>query len=388
MMTPGLYASANIYNLDDQITEVADYLSDYEIIVIAESTHSSSYMDTLKIDIIMELYKSHDYGVLALENSNAEMNYYLSNPEDYSFETIKNESVMPAFRKDSFNRLFETAIDQNEDFQLIGMSWLPVVYDRYSYNTVYLEEIYNDIAYHNEQHADNFKSAELNFRRVTEDLQINFMEPIDYETLDIVREDYNEVENSDYFSNLNVSSQDFILERVRILSETLDPDYLKEYDIKNNTQHYYSLRGKGMYDRIVELTDKHDKIIVWVHNFHAHQNPENLIPHNEFMNMELEETPYTLGKFLNQSDLDVYNIGVFFNEGEHISYPGHIPRKSGENDLENHLYTYELPHLFVDLKNEAWSNESFNAYDEGYNKYEFKPIEQFDGLIYIDKIHE
>lgn len=382
----------NIISLESEqdFKEVSDFLKDNDVVVIGESTHYSKDIDELKIDLIKSLQTESDYDVLALETSYPELNFYLNNKDVISPAIIQNEAVSETYRRDSFEKFFNNLDKEQHSIDIHGMNWQPVLYDTISYNALYLEYINADIRDFNNNHANLFSRSEFTLREITEDMIYINSYKIPFEEIEKILLNYNTIIESDYFTDLDSSSQQFLKERVEVLRGPFSKDYIESMTGSNNE--YYSRRGLGMFNYISNLVDEGNKVIVWVHNFHILLDPSSVSYPNEEQAKYMANNFNSLGLYLKNNDLDVYTIGLYFNQADDFDslYFNNedLEHITDDRYLEGVLASYEMDKIFVDLSSVDWASKRLLSYDEGYIEQEFIPIDQYDGIIYLDKIEK
>lgn len=377
-----------VYNLDYEISNIVDSIDDSDVVVIAEPTHLSSDIDDIFIELITELTKDNNYNIVGLETSSAELEYYLNFYDDSALDVVRNESVMEKYRHQNFSNLFKKHWDH--DLSLEGIDWLPTIYNRTTDNTFLLENIYQDIKINNIDYAEDFKGIEIKLRNLTNNMILSDDEYIDYDEIDKLLNFYNNLRNSSSYKKLNLHTKTFIKQRIAVLDGPLSREYLKDLEITNPNQDYFSRRGMGMYEKINTLVQEGNKVIVWVHNWHAIKNPKEINIISKEWQLLKPTDHYSLGYFLSKSNLKTFIIGTYFNSAENFSSiyfdNEDLEKITDENFLETQLSYYKESPLFINLDEHDSLNGRYKAYDEGLIEYELNPNEQFDGLIYIDKI--
>lgn len=377
-----------VYNLDSDLSNIVDTIEDYEVIVLAEPTHASSDIDEIFIKLITQLTKDGDYNVVGLETSSAELEYYLNFYDESNLDIVRNESVMEKYTQPNFSSLFKK--HWNNELSVEGIDWVPTVYNQTTDNTHLLENIYQDIKKSNIENAEDFKNKEIKLREFTSRMIFNDEEYIDYDEVDSYLNFYKNLKNSSSYEDLDPHSKKFINHRIDVLQNPLSKEYLTGLKITNPNQDYFSRRGIGMYEKINNLVKEGNKVIVWVHNWHALKNPGKINIPSEEGQISRPTDHYSLGYLLNQSNLKTFVIGTYFNSAENFSsiYLNNedLEKITDEKFLEAQLSYYQESPLFINLEQHKLLNNRYNAYDEGFIEYELNPREQFDGLIYIEEI--
>lgn len=381
-----------VYTLEEDMGKIGDIIGDHDVVLISEPTHASADLNKVSIDLINNLNKEKEYNIVGLETSTTELEYYLDYSTNASLDTIRNESVMEKYRTEKFTQLYENHYNDALDFTLKGINWLPVTYSSPTFNTLLLEDIYSDIEIYDLNHATAFKNIEIDLRRFTTDVIYGESESINYDLTEKYLNVYRMIANSDYYSSLEKGTQYVIESRISLLNGPLSSDYLEGYTIHDSYQEYYSRRGKGMFETVESLVEEGNKVIVWVHNWHALRAPQSVDVLSEEWKNVLTTDHYSLGYHLAQSDLDTFSIGMVFNEAKNFTSfylnNENLEKITDESFLEGKLSTYNKEQIFIELNQNPDMDETYVAYDEGFIKYELVPTEQFDALIYLDSIME
>ncbi|CDZ98999.1 Erythromycin esterase [Jeotgalicoccus saudimassiliensis] len=373
---------------DDGFEQIADFLDQNDVLVLGESTHGSEDIDHLKLELIEYLNQHSNYNVLALESSKAELNYYNSKANDLTPEIIQNEAVADMFRRDSFNQLFEDVYSRSIELEIQGINWQPVVYNNSHFNAYYSENIAKEIAPYNEDSANSFLQNEYRIREISKDTVFIDGYNLPFDELNEIQTGYEKILSSEYFNELDESTREFIKNRITILDGPLSVDFAGQYD--NADDDYYSRRGLGMFNNVSELVEDGNKVILWVHNFHILKNPSSVSYPNDEQGEYMAQEFNSLGLYLDQADFKTYMIGVYFNQANQFDSlyfeNEDLEHITDENYLEGILSGYDKEKIFIDLDSAEWSKETLNSYHEGFIEQQFIPREQYDGIIYIDKI--
>ncbi|MFC3899608.1 erythromycin esterase family protein [Aliicoccus persicus] len=376
----------HIYDLNKDWSELGNYFEEYDVIVLAESTHNSRDMTTLHAELALYLNEHHNFSTVAFEQSKDYWTFINQYKDSHSVEDVLTNIIDPHIL--SINPMLPELLE-TESLHVTGMNWMSRPSGQPTNST--FEELYitEDI----EQFWDtaDFKTAEYRMRNFTYDLLTkNTMDfALANETLDI----YNTIINSDYFDSLSPESKAYIKERVNVLEGPMHEDFVEDLDISNDSEDYYARRGKGMLENIEELVAEDEKIIVYVHNMHA---SKSLSPINYVDDFRQDELTYSLGHFLEASDLNVLIVATIFNEAsnEYEAFQGDesndYGRKQDKRSVEYLLGEFKKDQFFVPLNSLDWADEKLLMYDFGHEEWpvEFIPNDHFDAFIYMDYIEK
>ena len=390
LVSCGSESNGGIYSLDEDLVDIADIIGEKDVIIIAEPTHFSEDINEITIEMINTLNENLEYNIIGIETSAAELEYHLEYSENTNLENTRNEAVVEKYRGDIFSQFFTTPEDSINSFTLKGIDWLPITYNRSTDNTFLLEEIFEDVKKYDLEQAENFKNAEINLRKTTNSIVFGDEDYLDFEKIESIKKEYENIKESEYYKKLMPGSQYFIEKRLENLNGPFSKEYLEDFDIDNPNQDYYSRRGKGMYEEISSLVEEGYKVVVWVHNWHALKNPKSINIMDEEWQGILPTNHYSLGYFLEQSTLDTYIIGTIFNGAQNFSSfyleDENLEKMTDESFLEGKLSTYGETPFFIELEKNEDMSQKYRSYHEGFIEYELVPQEQFDAIVYIDYI--
>ena len=128
------------------------------------------------------------------------------------------------------------------------------------------------------------------------------------------------------------------------------------------------------------------KILIWAHNYHIRHNNRavsggDCITMGEGMKSRHRPELYTVGLYMYQGSAAMNNRTIY------TIYP------APDNILEGYLHAAGEPYFFLDLLHldqataPAWIFGQTMARSWGYNMTTFIPREQYDGLLYIERVH-
>lgn len=360
----------NFYNIEKEKEAIGNILGKHDVVLLGESIHDSSDIYNLKIELMKYLVEHEGFNLIMLEGSQAELEYYKSKKHPVE------EGLNYIYKPDSFQYFFES--DAVETTQI---DWLPLVYDYPSFDTLLLDEISKEISKHNQELAYEFKSMEIALRTwAYKMLSSGNPEKFDKENI------YQKIIDKQFFDELSEPTQEYINKKNFNLV-----NYINEINFENGYIEYNMMRSRGMADSIMDKLDDHSKSIVWIHNGYAQYEPEKISYDNQ-TSYDYEENLDSVGSILRDEGIDVYSIGLLFNEAKAGVSPfieKNISRKDNTKYLEGYIGSHTEDDIFIELQgNDFIRNQQYKLDDLGNSEYTMNPYEQYDGLIYIDSIEK
>lgn len=360
------------YNLTSEEESIGNILGQHDVVLLGESVHDSIDIFNKKVDLIKYLVENEGFNLIMLEGSEAELEYYKdrNHPVDEGLNYIyQHENFVEYFFN---NQLIETT----------QIDWLPLVYDYPSFDTLLLDEIHKEISTFDKVSADKFKSAEISLRTWTYEM-LSSGKPEEFNREENI---YQTLIDENYFSELSKPTQDYIKKKnFNVVN------YISEIDFENGYVEYNIMRSKGMANSIKDKLGKNTKAVIWIHNGHAQYEPGK-INYDKQTSYDYEENLQSVGTILRNEGLDIYNVGLIFNEAKAGFSPfiqDNIERKSNDEFLEGYIGNQTEDDIFIDLRENYFIKDQIYKLDElGDNEYTMNPHEQYDGLIYIDTIEK
>lgn len=362
-------SSNEFYSLTEEQGSIGKILGQHDVVIIGESIHDSEDIFNHKVSLMKHLVKNEGFNLIMLEGAEAELEYYKD--KGYSVQ----EGLNHIYRKDNFLYFFE-----NDDIDVSQIDWLPLVYENPTKDTGLLYEIHKEIDDFDKSLADEFKLQEIALRTWTYEM-LSSGNPEKFEREGNV---YQSLIDAEYFVKLSEAGQNYIT----LKNDNLN-NYITEMDFGSGYVEYNIMRAKGMADSIIKKLNDDTKAIVWIHNGHAQYAPSKIDYANQTL-YDYEGNLESTGTILRNEGIDIYNLGVIFNEADQEVSPffeDGIERKSDERYLEGYIGNQTEGDIFIDFKtSEFIKNEKYVLDEFGSNEYEMNPLEQYDGLIYLDKI--
>lgn len=363
--------SKEYYSLTDNKDSIGEILGQHDLVILGEVIHDSEDIFNHKVELMKHLVESEGFNFIMLEGAEAELEYYKN--KDYPVQ----EGLNHIYRKDNFGYFFE-----NSNVEVSQIDWLPLVYQSPTQDTDLLYDIHKEIAVFDTATADEFKSTEIALRIWSYDM-LSSGNP---ESFDREGNVYQTLIDTEYFRKLSQASQNYIA----IKNDNLI-NYITELNFDNGYVEYNAMRAKGMANSIMDKLKKDTKAIVWIHNGHAQYAPEN-IEYVEQTSYDYEGNLESVGTILRDEGIDVYSVGLIFNEADQDAssfFEASVERKTDDSYLEGYINNQTENDIFIDFKtSEIIKNQSYTLDELGSNKYEMNPLEQYDGLIYLDKIEK
>ena len=367
--------SKDYYKMDEDIQDIGELLKDEDIVIIGESTHWSADIAEEKIKLIDYLSVKHGFSKLFLETSDSEFNYYKDIEAD-PFAGIAEQYQQEVFR--------EFLDGSHKNIEVLPMDWTPhFEQNNASYVSELEDNITQEISEHDSLLADEFKKSEYALR---DWFAKGLLLGQNVGTLERPTDVYEGIKQEEFFNKLSESSQKYIESR---------HDNIKKYYSKINFDNalidYYDYREIGMSDKILSQMDEGDKAIVWVANGHSNYDVTKIDhTHEVFQEQRRNERQESLGALLRESEYDIYNVGLFYNEADKydlLQDDYSTPRKTGDDTLEGYIGDRVSSDIFIDFSSSDFLEEKiYTSYTIGEYDYEITPQEQFDGMIYLDHL--
>lgn len=369
--------SKDYYMLNEELQEIANILENQDIVIMGESTHWSADITDKKVELIDYLAEEHGFNKLFLETGDSEFNYYKDRGIDMK------EGVAEQYHQPLFNKYLT---GENENIKALPMDWAPVFTTHSASHISLLEEnITEEINMYSNDLAEEFKKSEYALRDwFSKGLFLNQHAG----NLERSRDVYEEIRNEAFFNELPQESQNYIESRHENIKH-----YYSKINFDNALFEYYDYREIGMADKVLSQMEDDDKAIIWVANGHSNYDVTKIDNTNEVFKLERrDERTESLGALLRDSEYDVYNIGLYYNEADTYKLlPEHheTPRKTDDDTLEGYIGNRIQEDIFIDFNTSEFLEEKqYTAFVIGAYDYKIVPQEQYDGLIYIDHLLE
>ncbi len=367
--------SKEYYNLEAELTEIGNIIENKDIVIIGESTHWSEEIAEEKMQLIDYLAEEQDFNKLFLETPDSEFNYYQKS------EMTMKDGVNYQYKQELFSDVINGT---HENITTLPMDWTPLFSENSPTAVSVLEEnITEEISEYNQELAEEFKRSEYAYRDwFSKGMYLN-QSVGNFEREEDV---YQVIQDETFFKELSESSQNYIVSRYENIEK-----YASNINFDNAMIDYYDYREIGMADKVLSQMKNGDRAIVWVANGHSNYEVADVEHTNEiFISERRDERTESLGALLRDSQYDVYNIGLYYNEADSYQllpdHPG-TPRKTGDESLEGYIGDRVQKDVFIDFETSDFVEEKlYKAFVVGEYEYNIIPAEQYDGLIYLDQL--
>lgn len=370
-------ALQDYYELEENIEEIGNILSNQDIVILGESTHWSEDITKEKVDLIDYLAEEHGFNKLFLETPDSEFNYYRDSGLDMK------DGVMEQYHQNIFAEYLN---EENSNITALPMDWSPLIENNNASHISLLEEnITDEINRYDTELAEEFKRSEYALRDwFAKGLFLN--QRVD--NLERPTDVYQDIRNEKFFEKLPEPSQDYIISRHEDIK-----NYYSQINFDNALIEYYDYREIGMADKVLSKMEQDDKAIVWVANGHSNYDVTKIDNTHEVFEIERkDERNESLGALLRDSQYSVYNVGIYYNEADDYGLIPHevaTPRKTEDDTLAGYIGNKVSDDIFIDFQTSEFVEEkAYTAFNAGSYDYQMVPQEQFDGLIYIDHLEK
>lgn len=370
-------ALQDYYELEENIEEIGNILSNQDIVILGESTHWSEDITKEKVDLIDYLAEEHGFNKLFLETPDSEFNYYRDSGLDMK------DGVMEQYHQNIFAEYLN---EENSNITALPMDWAPLIENNNVSHISLLEEnITDEINRYDKELAEEFKRSEYALRDwFAKGLFLNQR----VGNLERPTDVYQDIRNEKFFEKLPEPSQDYIISRHEDIK-----NYYSQINFDNALIEYYDYREIGMADKVLSKMEKGDKAIVWVANGHSNYDVTKIDNTHEVFEIERkDERNESLGALLRDSQYSVYNVGIYYNEADDYGLLQEeipTPRKTEDDTLEGYIGNKVSDDIFIDFQTSEFVEEkAYTAFNAGSYDYQMVPQEQFDGLIYIDHLEK
>lgn len=363
------------YDLETELTEIGNIVENNDIVIIGESTHWSEEIAEEKMKIIDYLAEKYDFNKLFLETPDSEFNYYKASEMDMK------DGVNYQYQQELFSDVINGT---HENITMLPMDWTPLFSESSPTTVSVLEEnITEEISMFNQELAEEFKRSEYAFRDwFSKGMYLNQS----VGNFEREKDVYRIIQDEFFFNELSEPAQNYIISR----SENIEK-YANNINFDNAMIDYYDYREIGMADKVLSQMEDGDKAIIWVANGHSNYEVADVKHTNEvFISERRDERTESLGALLRESQYDVYNIGLYYNEADSYQLlPDHqgTPRKTGDESLEGYIGDRIQNDVFIDLETSDFvEDKMYQVFVIGDYEYNIVPVEQYDGLIYLDQL--
>ncbi|NEW06777.1 erythromycin esterase family protein [Paenibacillus sp. SYP-B3998] len=385
-------------------------LKDKRMVMLGESSHGSSEFNQAKVRLAQFLHNEMDFKVIAFESGLGETSGSYHQIEKLSTEEMLKKSIYGVWHTKELIPLFQSMKDQvktDKPFVLSGFDMQP----GYGYGN-FLQDWLGPIDTVMATEASTLEEKLAQLYTLDDWNEGNWDQDYTY-----LNTGYNKVkqflkdhelklqqqfpENKDMLKIIKRVIDDRIYLIRNVLKQQIlynSSIALGKYDLSTSLrENVVYLRDEMMANTLTWIAEDlypNQKIIVWGHNYHVRKN-------NSIMELSFDIHPYKYGAVPNMAELlpsrlkkQSYTIGEFMYRGESAGNDGSsMPVKEikDPSSLEAILNQASSPYSFLDLsqqtiKEEAnsWMFTSRKGLYWGVIEETFVPIEQYDGIIFVD----
>jgi erythromycin esterase len=361
-----------------------DILKDKRVVFIGENVHGASEFQELKTSLIKYLHQEMNFEVIAFESGMAETTSAYSS--DLTPIDTMRKSLYPVWHTNEILELFTYIEHQKELEQPLIFTGI----DNQKTTNYYGSFMYEQLNFFDENMANKALNADKRYNNFL----ISYYQKniLDEKSKNTLIENYTSIinaikKNEGALKELHVKLHIKILEgRIEYIKTFKKPTYstmleqgkLRDQQMARNLQW------------LIEEMYPDKKIIVWAHNGHIRKQ-----------NSKLEQSISTYVKGQSFVELlpeslirESYSLGIYMGSGKAVS--GNMEEYS-INPKESGSLEWTLSHgngdiTFYDILNrersiaDSWLFEPITSYHLGTIWEKFSIINQFDGLIYVDKV--
>jgi erythromycin esterase len=373
------------------------------IVLLGESSHGAAEFNSTKVRLIKYLHEKLGYKVLAFESGLAETN--ASDAQMTTAAPIKmmQDSLYPVWYTQEVSHLFEYMKKEKKGrtpLSLAGIDMQPTgSYAAFLKN--WFQTIDSSIG--DKAHLLEQKYLGLLTLSITDTFNREQKKMIqEYKELSqFVQKNKKELAKAYPNSPHMIRVTQYVLQD-RIYSMEHGMKFLvwsNKYVKENNAElankyfdQFSEARDEAMAKHLTWLAEKlypKQKIIVWAHNLHIRkantkaENPyrSSVVTFGQLLPKKIKDQSYVIGLYMNRG------VSAFNNrQPAPVRFPH--PKGTMESILGNSGYK----NIFVDMKNQqkkegtSWMFTKRAALDWGTWEEQIIPTEQYDGILFIDKV--
>ncbi|MFW5433386.1 erythromycin esterase family protein [Paenibacillus apiarius] len=371
-------------------------LQDKRIVYLGESSHGAAEYNSAKTRLIQYLHQELGFNVVAFETNlgNAASAYGsmttrepIATMKDSIFRIWRVQENVPLFQymKDTQKTNTPLALagfDMQPQGQLISGEWMG-----------------------DEKLAKRFQEAELELDKWQQSEDVEAYRQAKPKLLDVYKQvrqllpKRSEALRSQYPDNPHIVklTERALDNRIEVVDQYMEISIPSTSFLNGKSADYMTIirsseyRYRMMADNLIWLATNvypNEKIIVWAHNGHiakAYSKEMNSLPRRH-MGELMQST-----KFKDES----YVIGLFMGGGTNAHVAGGfsdvLPPMA--HSVEEVMKSAGHPYTFVDMRYQprvpgnTWMTQPNISYYDGVMPVSSIPLEQFDGMLLIDKVH-
>lgn len=377
-------------------------LQDKRIVHLGEMVHGSTEINQSKVRIIKYLHEELDYDVLAFESSFSDAGAVERNLSKLDAKDAMKNSIYGTWHTQDLIDLFQYLKEQKQKgdpLHLIG-------FDIHNMSETFLNGTKDWIAKADPKAKELLEQAEKSYS----DLKKSATYQEYLQKKDPVLQKYQQLEKIvDQHKLLLANQYPDQPKAVQILKETIElrirmiERYIP-FDVKENQEvpEYptnleditWIKRDRLMAENLTIIAEeiyRNDKIIVWGHNYHIRKDNTKMI--QDWTNVQAPNMGTYLPTHLKKQ---TYFLGIYAFSGASLEPSDNktivpvVP--PAPNSIEAIFKSVGHPHVFLDLskapqnKGTSWMNTPLNASHFGSLPELMKAKEQYDGIIWLEKI--
>ncbi|WP_026690126.1 erythromycin esterase family protein [Alteribacter aurantiacus] len=362
-----------------------DVIGDSRMVFLGETSHGVGEFHDFYTKVIPYLHSEMDFEVVAFESDMAQtaISYANASINDRP-QQLMGDGVLHIWQTLELMPLFEYIQEKKDTTSPLHLAGFDIQPHRNEVYGDFLGELFENI---DAQQVPEIRELERMFNTAYyRDTELNSPDLLDHlmegykEVLTFMAEnEIVESEDTDHLAILRVSME----ERLNTIEHLLPLAEPKER---------YAVRDKGMARQLTWLSEEmypDKKIIVLAHGDHVRKNNSRVLETNtpseglklmgELLPTSIREVSYTIGLFMHSGSAERVRNQFFTINDEHE-----------EGDLEWMLNKSEQRGLFLPVKGnrslDPWLIKPVRAKNFGLTKERFLLHEQYDGIVYVDRV--
>lgn len=382
-------------------------IGDKRIVMLGESSHGAAEFNKAKVRIAQFLNKEMGFNVIAFESGLADASGTYANISKLTAEETLRKSIYPVWHTKELVPLYEdikkqsstkqpfilTGFDMqpSKEFSRFMRTWFEPIDKKFAEEAHKLENKLIEVYY-------NIDWGKANWDKDYAYLLNGYTQIQNFMTKNEAALQAAFPGNTTIMPIMNRVIEDrlYLIKNVlqyQVAVNNMTPEnFVISTDLRENVGY---LRDEMMANTLTWLIDnvyKDQKVIVWGHNYHIRKN-------NSVMETPIQLHPYVGGSVANMTELmpsrlkeQMYVTGLFMYQGSTAGNDGKpmpVNTTHNPNSLEVIMKTTGTPYSFVDLTstdNQDWKNSARTGLYWGMFEEPFVPTEQYDGILFIDKV--
>ncbi|PHA82274.1 erythromycin esterase family protein [Bacillus toyonensis] len=403
---------------NEDLSFLKEKVKDKRIVLLGESTHGAKEINQSKVRMIKYLHEEMGYDVIAFETGFAEANAVNQNLDQFTALQAMKKSLYGVWHTEEILELFQYIKDQKEKGTPLILTGFDAQFRWYSYFPEFAKEWLEKI---NPEIANDIDKAHTELLNIDEkieskDNQYSY-EQYKAEVQQVIakyekiktfvqqhKAELNKIAPSNtYDVNLLEKTISIRIDTIKTLQDATvkEKNFIYPTNFKPTDLSFY-IRDQKMGQALAWLSDiqyKNKKIIVWGHNYHIRkQNSKMILDWTKSQQYNFK-APNMIDYLPQRIKDQMYTIGVYAYSGNswdstELDKIVPIDTDHAEQSIENILRTSQNSNVFVNLKGErnrpetSWMFTPTTVRHWGDKDFEeiLKPIEQYDGILWLDRI--